>query len=180
MVLEIALQSGVMTPWRCSLWILKRQCRAGSFAAMFSNLCVEKKSFCNFLCIYHTSLCSLSPPVSCMIWAPQQNLSPAHQVAWPPTAAVSTWAIHPVASVVAVTASGAPLVANVCWVTQETSVMRVRAFDFLFYLICLIWLVYLICQGYIHFQANVPSTTKIKSSRCFQKIARPWLYVAWN
>ena len=69
--------------------------------------------------------CSLSPPLSCMIWAPRPTHSPALRAAWPPTAAVSTWAIHPAATGVAVMASGAPSAASVCRDTQDTSVKRV-------------------------------------------------------
>ena len=76
---------------------------------------------------------SVSPLFSCMIWAPRPIPSPAPRAAWPPTAAVSTWAIRPVATGVAVTASGAPSAASVCPGTQDTSVKRVSPTCFLFW-----------------------------------------------
>lgn len=67
----------------------------------------------------------LSPPFSCMIWAPRLTHTPALQAAWLPIAAVSTWVFRPVATVVAVMASGAPSVASVCRDTVDSSVKRV-------------------------------------------------------
>lgn len=71
-----------------------------------------------------------------MIWAPRPTRSPALQAAWPQIAAVSTWAIHPVATGVAVTVSGAPSAASVYPDTQDTSVKKVCQFFklFLFYI----------------------------------------------
>lgn len=85
-------------------------------------------TFCyNFLFIYYASILSpVSPPPSCMIWAPLLNHSPALQAAWPQIAAVSTWVIRPAAAGVAATVSGAPSAASVCPDTQDTSVKRVR------------------------------------------------------
>lgn len=100
------------------------------FSFFFFKLCPISPSIsCHsspLIHFFHPSISSLlSPQFSCMIWAPRLTHSPALQAAWPPIAAVSTWAIRPAATGVAVTASGAPSAASVCPVTQDTSVKRV-------------------------------------------------------
>lgn len=115
---------------------------------------------------FHMSSSPLSPQLSCMIWAPRLIRSPALRAAWPPIAAVSTWAIRPAATGVAVTASGAPSAASACRDTRATSVRRVSQSY---------------CLTYSTHHHVIPSTTKSSmcSGKIIKKINCKLIFVIW-